>query len=300
MFLAGWSARRIGRHVSTSREVSCTRFRIGLGLLFLAAGLFVFLLGLTFVPVIPENLLLATQILVLLVPGLAAIGFRIGRPLRAYWDVMYAYFVAACALVVAGFAGDWVLLLSGEPLETPGGLTALKLGEDIAIVATVVALILLIRRKPDSLFLSQGRLGLGLGVGLLSFVGLAALGLAFAAAQGLTSGRIFNVLPLYAAVVIADGFMEELLFRGLFLKRLGQVIGPQWANVVTAAVFSLAHLQVGFTPSVPAFLVVVFVLGLLWGWMMQRTGSLLASALFHAGADMLIIASFFASYGVQT
>jgi len=286
--------------VSTTGEGSCTRSRMSLGLLFLTAGLFVFLLGLTFVPVIPENLLPATQFLVLLVPGLAAIGFRVSRPLRAYWDVMYAYFVAACALVVAGFAGDWALRISGEPFETPGGLTALKLGEDVAIAATVFVLILLIRRKPDSLFLSKGRLGLGLGVGLSSFVGLTALGVAFAAAQGLTSGRIFSLLPFYGAVVVADGFMEELLFRGLFLRRLGQLIGPRWANVLTAAVFSLTHLQVGFTPSVPVFLVVVFLLGLLWGWLTQRTGSLLASALFHAGADMLIIANFFAAYGVQT
>jgi len=273
---------------------------MGLGLLFFTTGLFVFLLGLTFVPVIPANLLPVTESLTLLVPGLAAIGFRVSeRPLRNRWDVMYAYFVAACALVAAGFAGDWALLIAGEPLETPSGLTALKLGEDVAIVATVVILMLLIRRKPDLLFLSKGRFGLGLGVGLSSFVGLSALGLAFAAAQGLTSDRTVSVLPLYVAVVIADGFTEEFLFRGLFLRRMGELLGPRWANVLTAAVFSLTHLQVGFTPSVPVFLVLVFLLGLLWGWMMQRTGSLLASALFHAGADMLIIGNFFASYGVQ-
>jgi membrane protease YdiL (CAAX protease family) len=47
------------------------------------------------------------------------------------------------------------------------------------------------------------------------------------------------------------------------------------------------------------FLIIVFLLGLLWGWIMQRTGSVLAPALFHAGVDMLIIADAFAAFGIR-
>jgi membrane protease YdiL (CAAX protease family) len=210
------------------------------------------------------------------------------------------YFVAALALVTAGFVGDWTLVASGQPFESAAGFAALKLGEDLAIIVTVLVLILLIRNRLGSVFISKGRVRVGLVVGLSSFVGLTVLGLAFTAMGGIPWDRVFDLLPIFGAVVIADGIMEELLFRGLFLKRLARFVGPTWANVVTAAVFSLAHLQVEFAPSVPVFLVVVFSLGLLWGWLMQKTGSLIAPVLFHAGADMLIVANAFSAFGVQT
>jgi len=266
---------------------------------FLAAGLFVFLLGLTFAPALPPQLRSFTQALVLLVPVTATLAFRVSKEFRAYSEVAFVYFVAAVALFTAGFVGDWTLALSGNPLESPAGFAALKLGEDLAIVVTIVALILLIRRRLSSLFLTKGNLRLGLIVGLFSFAGLTILGLAITSASGVPWDRILVLLPIFGSVVIADGITEELLFRGLFLKRLEPFLGPRWANIVTAAVFSLAHLQVEFAPSVPVFLVVVFLLGVLWGWIMQRTGSLLAPALFHAGADMLIISQAFAAFGVQ-
>ena len=92
--------------------------------------------------------------------------------------------------------------------------------------------------------------------------------------------------------------MEELLFRGLSLRKLGRFVGDNWANLVTATVFTFAHLGVLFAKPLSTFLMIVFVLGLLWGWIMQRTGSVLAPALFHAGVDMLIIADAFRAYGV--
>lgn len=94
--------------------------------------------------------------------------------------------------------------------------------------------------------------------------------------------------------------MEELLFRGLFLRKLGRFVGDDWANLVTATVFTLWHLGVQFTANLPAFLVAVFLLGLLWGWIMQRTRSVLAPALFHAGIDMLIIADVFVAFGIDS
>jgi len=93
--------------------------------------------------------------------------------------------------------------------------------------------------------------------------------------------------------VFADGLMEELFFRGLFLKRLAGFFGNNWANVVTALVFTFAH-QVIF--ETPWLLPQVFVAGLLFGWIMQKTGSVLAPALLHAGADMIIRASFVERY----
>ena len=75
-------------------------------------------------------------------------------------------------------------------------------------------------------------------------------------------------------------------------------LGAGLANVLTALIYSLVHLQVTFTPNLPVFLITTFLLGLLWGYMMQKTGSILAPALFHAGVDTMIMLDFFASLGI--
>jgi hypothetical protein len=36
------------------------------------------------------------------------------------------------------------------------------------------------------------------------------------------------------------------------------------------------------------------------GWIMRKTGGVLAPALFHAGVDMLIIADAFVAFGIAT
>jgi membrane protease YdiL (CAAX protease family) len=69
---------------------------------------------------------------------------------------------------------------------------------------------------------------------------------------------------------------------------------------MTATVFAFLHLGVLFTASLTMFLMIVFLFGLLWDWIMQRTGSVLAPALFHAGVDMLIIADAFAAFGINS
>ena len=126
------------------------------------------------------------------------------------------------------------------------------------------------------------------------------LGLSSTSAKGIRPDQVRELLPAFLLIALADGFMEELLFRGLFLRRLGRFVGDHWANLVTATVFTFVHLGVTFTASLPTFLMIVFLLGLLWGWIMQRTGSVLAPALFHAGVDMLIIADAFAAFGINS
>jgi membrane protease YdiL (CAAX protease family) len=76
-------------------------------------------------------------------------------------------------------------------------------------------------------------------------------------------------------------------------------MGPYRANVITAVVFALTHLEVEFTTFLPWFIILAFLLGLLLGWIMRRTDSILAPALIHAGIDTLIIQDAFASYGIS-
>ncbi len=265
-------------------------------LMFLLSGLLVVSVGLTFAPLIPSNYRVLCQAAVIVFFLAVAQSCYRNTRLRPHWRLPLAYSVACCALVASGYTGDWTLSLSGKAFETPEGLAALKIGEDATIVGIIIILALLTGDKPAELYLSKGRLQLGLSIGITSFLVLMIIGIALTLGQGVPHARVRELLPVFVMVALADGFMEELLFRGLFLKRIGRLIGDNRGNAVTAAVFAFAHVQVQFVANVSAFLVVVFVLGMLWGWIMQRTESWLAPSLVHAGVDMLIMADFFRSY----
>ncbi len=292
-----------------THEAGRPRVRRGLTLLFSAVAGFLVFFGGAFAMGITSSLRLGisqvavgrgSHAAIILGSLTVALALRKNTRLRPYWRLAFAYFVASCAIMLSDYAGDWALILSGQALSTARGFTALKLGEDAAIIGTIILLALLTRDDPEELFLSKGRLRLGLIIGVASFLVFTVLGLSSTLAKGIEPDKVRELLPAFLLIVLADGFTEELLFRGLFLRRLARFVGDNWANVVTATVFTFMHLGVSFTASLPAFLVVVFLLGLLWGWIMQRTGSVLAPALFHAGADMLIIADAFEAFGIRS
>lgn len=80
------------------------------------------------------------------------------------------------------------------------------------------------------------------------------------------------------AIGIAGPVAEELLFRGVVLDSLLQwdrIKGRPWlAIILSAALFSLAHLN-------PAQLPASLSMGLFFGWLCYRTGSLLPGIVLH-------------------
>ena len=96
------------------------------------------LLGLTYAAALPRRWLPAAQLAILLVPAGAATWLRVSQRFRTCWEVAFAHFLAAGAVVLASLAGDWAVLVSGRSLKTPVGFASLKLGEDLAIIAAIV------------------------------------------------------------------------------------------------------------------------------------------------------------------
>ena len=99
----------------------------------------------------------------------------------------------------------------------------------------------------------------------------------------------FAQMVLAQVVVVA--LPEEYFFRGYLQSRLevcwpsrrrllGAAVGPSlvWASTL----FALGHLLVDFNP----LRLAVFFPGLLFGWMRQATGSILAGVLFHAASNL--------------
>jgi membrane protease YdiL (CAAX protease family) len=115
-------------------------------------------------------------------------------------------------------------------------------------------------------------------------------------AAGLSMPRVLALTPALLLMALSNGFQEELLFRGLFLQRYTLLFGAGPANVLQAAVFTLAHVDAVYTPLLLVFLVgVVFPLGLLGGYLMRASNSLVVPGLVHGAFDIQIYLGFLAS-----
>lgn len=211
--------------------------------------------------------------------------------------ILYLYFVAAASIMVSHLTGHWGLLVFGLDTSSYIGIAVAKLSESLPIIVSILILVKIIGINTDSLFLVKGKLKSRLITGLVFFLGFTLLTIFLGGTNPLFQDKLINseisdlakILPWAILFSISNGFMEELLFRGLFLKHLESKIGFKLSNILTAVIFAFAHLQVTYVTHTIGFLIVVFFLGLLLGSTMKKTNSIIAPTLIHAGADMMMI-----------
>lgn len=226
---------------------------------------------------------------------LTALSLRRSKVGEAYWQVVYVLFVAAVAILSSTLFSGTLLDLFRLAPSSPQWIAVAKFSESFCRVVPILALMAIIGADGRSMYLARGRLGLGLAAGLAGFVAFAGLAFIPLAAKGDMASKLLSLSPWILIFVLANGFMEELLFRGLFLKRYEPFLGRGLSNLLTAMVFTLAHLPVTYVSDVLQFLLILFPLALLWGYLMQKTDSLWGSALSHAGADCMIVFGIYAS-----
>ena len=95
-------------------------------------------------------------------------------------------------------------------------------------------------------------------------------------------GRGATRLLLGAVVVLWGPFVEEVFFRGFFLGGLIGPLGAARAVVVSAAIFALAHFQIGS-------MIPLFITGLALAWLYLRTRSIWPPLMAHAAQNLLAI-----------
>ena len=139
-----------------------------------------------------------------------------------------------------------------------------KLNDSFFICFILIFSFLLNGYKLKDIYLAKGRLGAGLIIGFLSFLLMGFLAL-ITSGQAVESEFIKRNLAWILLFVLSNGFMEELLFRGIFLKELNKIFKPFWSVILTAIVFAAAHMQVTYTPDVMVFVGICLILGLIWG-----------------------------------
>ena len=86
--------------------------------------------------------------------------------------------------------------------------------------------------------------------------------------------------------IVTTGFVEEFLFRGLVAGSLSRRVSLPWANVGQAVVFLAPHLLVlKVMPELWMILPLVFVSGLVLGWIRIKSGSIVGPWLVHASVN---------------
>lgn len=84
------------------------------------------------------------------------------------------------------------------------------------------------------------------------------------------------------SVSIYAPFFEEWLCRGLILRGLLKRMKPRWAIVISAAFFALIHMN-------PWQAIPAFVMGLVFGYVYYRTGSLKLTMLMHFTNNTMVV-----------
>jgi len=231
--------------------------------------------------------------------------------LRPFWELAFAFFILAFSRLLnsgVGLVGTAILRdppNAGDPLaSTVAGTVVVQLLGTLVAIAPVLLSTLVTGRGLGSVYASRGKLGRWLIFAVVFFVliylFLATLPLRpgspaqqlFPTNGPLTVARFLGLTPALLVVSLSNGFEEEFLTRGLFLQKYQTYFGVGTSNVLQAIVFTAAHAGVTYTPALLLFLVITFALGLIAGYLMRRTNSVLTPGIVHGAVDMGIYLAF--------
>ena len=267
----------------------------------LAAGFaYRIIVGLFPPSIVQASVLLGLAALLLTVAVLA----RRRQNLRKYWEIPFAFFLFTIA-GVAGDQGGYIQqmfvrnVLHGTPTannplaSTVMGTVIAQLVSTLSLVIPIIFLTKASGSDLKSIFIDKTRNRWTLVVGIIGFLVFYRFTMSgraerFFPSNEVTLSRFLALTPALIVLVLCNGLREELWFRGLFLKKYEQFLGPLSSNMLSAIIFASFHVQVTYTPALLPFLGITLILGLFLGYLMQKSGSVLASAIFHAGSDIPI------------
>ena len=268
-------------------------------LLFLVCGISLpSLSGLLIFPfsLVPFELVLEYTIALSLIFLAISIFLHSRQSLKNYWQILFSFFIASLALFF-----DFLVNI---PSNTMNGFLIDMLVSASIVVSVIILFTKISGNSLGSIFLNKGNIKLGIIVGFIGFFifAITAIPVATYMFQGknLNLDKVIAWLPWIIPIVLLNGVREELLYRGLFLKKYEVKLGPKTSNLLQAIIFSLSHSVAGvglntYTPFIWALVIFTFALGLAWGNIMQRTNSIIGSVLFHSGTDIPVFIGIFSN-----
>lgn len=269
-----------------------------IALLFTAIGSLIMLVFSPWRPVLHRIDDYFGRIALIVVLSVAVFLARRSHTYQNHAQLLFGLLIMAVAVSLDWVFGNYLVHYLGVKDNTPAGFALLKLNEGVIITSVIVLFTKLSGSGLGSIYIQKGNLRLGLAIGLTTFLLAAAGSIPMASlfyGRDLSLARIIPWIPWLLIFILTSATQEELLFRGLFLRKLAPFFGPVMANFMVAFVFTLLHGTVTYTSDMYRFLVVVFPLALAWGYVMQKTDALWGSILFHAGMDIPIILGIFSN-----
>jgi uncharacterized protein len=246
--------------------------------------------------IVPSELVIAYTIALSLIFLAITIFLHSRQTLKDYWQILFSFFITSLALFL-----DFIVNI---PANTMNGFLLDMLVSASIVVSVIILFTKISGNSFGTIFLKKGNIKLGIIVGLVGFFIFAISAIPVAEfmfqGQNLSLYKVIAWLPWIIPIVLLNGVREELLYRGLFLKKYEIKLGPKTSNLLQAIIFSLSHSVAGvglnsYTPFIWALVIFTFALGLAWGYIMQRTDSIIGSVLFHAGTDIPVFIGIFSN-----
>ena len=281
-----------------SKSPSSTTDRIIILVIFLALGSLIMLVFSPWRPMLNKRADYIGRIALITLMFVVSQVARKSARFQKFWLVLFGLFILIFASSLSYISGIYLFKHLGITDAVPSGWAVLKFNEFVMVVGSVLLLNKLGGLDLKSLYIQRGKLRLGLIIGVSTFVLAAAGAIPMATlfnAQNLTISRILPWVPWLLFYVLANAAMEEVLFRGVFLKKLTPFVGKFVANLLVAIVFTLIHGFTSYSADNLLFVAILFPLALVWGWVMQKTDGVWGSILFHAGMDIPIMLGIFSN-----
>jgi len=228
--------------------------------------------------------------------GLALAAARIKSP-KPISTLLLSLFGVSLGFAIAYVVGSRPLDWLGLSWATPKGAAVAKIFSEVLPVCSAIFLAsLLARLSLEFLGLRDGWVWPSLRLGLLATIPLLVL---FAVdpsggrdlVLSTPAATIISWIPWIMLFSVANGFMEELWFRGILFGAFRQVIGSSAAMHVTSVAFCMMHVIVYWgDPMTIAMLTPAWLfMGYAYALILRRTRSLWGPVAAHAGADVLFL-----------
>lgn len=225
---------------------------------------------------------------------------RVGDRVASAIEVLFCSGVPTQVLLTLALHGVGL-----SPLRADGALSLryvaiLSLLDTILITSLVFVFLVSRGDSPRAVLLGrrpawrESLLGLSLVVPILLGVGLLGLALRslFPWLHNVPDNPLTALmrdplsLAVFAVVVVLAGGVREELQRGFVLHRFRQHLGGAVLGLwLFSLAFGLGHLLQGFDAAI-----LTGVLGLIWGWLFLRRGSIVAPMVSHAAFNLMEVA----------
>lgn len=268
--------------------------RLGLFIVFLICGLAVLFLGSNFYDIFPTNNSLTYNLIVCAVFLAASLWFKYDKRLYRYWQITFMFFIASVIYPVTSLTASWKSAVLGwlgaVPEVTSQGTAIDKVLQMVLTVIPILVLIKLSGADLGSIYLKRGNLKMGLSFGTLVWFNFATSAFLFFATRFTSMDRLAAAVLWGLVFSFSNGFLEELWFRSIFLKRLEPFLGVGGSVLLTSIVFSVIHAGATYlTPmALPFMLANTFTLGLACGYLTMKSDSIWGATLIHAAADFFL------------